>query len=226
MKTDTEMKYSGVCEMATSWGEQAWQALSAEKGVGLSVWTLDGVARFLSAGECELFGLDPSHAGENSNLDLNGAFPVDWAAERLHMLRHAHHENRTTRIRTIWHGRQLISLVTPVPASDTPDATAVCVVFTHPVAGVLEDNGETIFSRFIQLGDLDRLSPRELEVISLIGRGLPTRLIAEHLGLSPKTVEKHRDAIVRKLGEKSRIRLATMAVIAGLTPEDSRRQRV
>ena len=212
--------------MASSWGEQAWRTLGAEQGVGLGVWTLDGVARFLSVGECALFGLDPSHAGEGPSLDLNSAFPVDWAAERLHMLRHAHHENRTIRVRTIWQGRQLISLITPVAADDTPDGKAVCVVFTHPVAGVLEDDGETIFSRFIQLGDLHRLSPRELEVISLIGRGLPTRLIAEHLGLSPKTVEKHRDAIVRKLGEKSRIRLATMAVLAGMTTEDARRQRV
>ncbi len=226
MTTEAGIEIHGASEMATAWGSYAWRTLSADTGVGLSVWSLDGAARFLSVGECELFGLDTSQAGDSPSISLNGAFPSAWADERLHMFRHAHHENRTLRVRTIWQGRQLLSLITPVAADEAPDTQAACVVCTYPVAGVLEDNGETIFSRFIQLGELDRLSPRELEVISLIGRGLPTRLIAEHLSLSPKTVEKHRDAIVRKLGEKSRIRLATKAVIAGLTPEDSRRQRV
>lgn len=43
------------------------------------------------------------------------------------------------------------------------------------------------------------LSDRETEVFRMIGNGLPTRQIAEKLGLSVKTVETYRENIKRKL---------------------------
>lgn len=47
---------------------------------------------------------------------------------------------------------------------------------------------------------LQRLSNRELEVFELIGRGITTGKIAEHLQLSIKTIETHRENIKKKLG--------------------------
>jgi DNA-binding NarL/FixJ family response regulator len=47
---------------------------------------------------------------------------------------------------------------------------------------------------------LQRLSNRELEVFELIGRGMTTGKIAEHLQLSIKTIETHRENIKKKLG--------------------------
>ena len=44
-----------------------------------------------------------------------------------------------------------------------------------------------------------RLSDRELEVFTLMGRGLTTRQIAKKLHLSPKTIETHREHIKDKL---------------------------
>jgi DNA-binding NarL/FixJ family response regulator len=46
---------------------------------------------------------------------------------------------------------------------------------------------------------LEQLSDRELEVFELIGQGLTTRAVAEHLGLSVKTVETYRENIKNKL---------------------------
>src|SRR5215831_7900374 len=46
---------------------------------------------------------------------------------------------------------------------------------------------------------IERLSNRELQVLSLIGRGLSSREAAESLGLSVKTVETHRQSLKRKL---------------------------
>jgi two-component system response regulator NreC len=45
----------------------------------------------------------------------------------------------------------------------------------------------------------DRLTPREREVLKLIAEGFRTREIAVHLSLSPKTIEKHRANLMRKL---------------------------
>jgi DNA-binding NarL/FixJ family response regulator len=46
---------------------------------------------------------------------------------------------------------------------------------------------------------VDRLSDRELEIFELIGNGLPTRAVADKLGLSVKTIETHRAHIKHKL---------------------------
>jgi DNA-binding NarL/FixJ family response regulator len=44
------------------------------------------------------------------------------------------------------------------------------------------------------------LTNREQEVLELIARGQPNKLIAANLGVSIKTVEKHRQAVMDKLG--------------------------
>lgn len=46
---------------------------------------------------------------------------------------------------------------------------------------------------------LERLSPREREVMELMIVGKATKVIASELGLSPKTVEVHRGRVMRKM---------------------------
>jgi len=58
----------------------------------------------------------------------------------------------------------------------------------------------------------DSLSNRELEVLSLIGRGHPTGEIARRLHLSVKTIETHREHIKRKLGLSSAMELTRAAI--------------
>jgi DNA-binding NarL/FixJ family response regulator len=59
---------------------------------------------------------------------------------------------------------------------------------------------------------LGRLSDRELEIFSMIGRGMGTRDIANKLTLSIKTVEAHREHIKEKLKLKNGTELVRMAV--------------
>lgn len=59
---------------------------------------------------------------------------------------------------------------------------------------------------------VSRLSDREFEVFQLIGQGLGTRVIAEKLHLSVKTVEVHRANIKEKLGVKTATDLVRYAV--------------
>ena len=65
---------------------------------------------------------------------------------------------------------------------------------------------------------LDRLTPREREVLVLIGRGFPNKLIARELGLSEKTVKTHVGHVLAKLGVSDRTQAAVVAVHAGLVP--------
>src|ERR1700744_414853 len=59
---------------------------------------------------------------------------------------------------------------------------------------------------------IDRLSNRELQVLSLIGRGLSSREAAEALGLSVKTVETHRQSLKRKLNLATNEQLLQYAI--------------
>lgn len=67
----------------------------------------------------------------------------------------------------------------------------------------------------------DRLSPRELDVVRLVARGLTNRQAAETLFLSPRTVEGHVKSAMRKLDVRSRTALAIAAVEAGFVSSDA-----
>ena len=68
---------------------------------------------------------------------------------------------------------------------------------------------------------IDRLTPREREVLVLIGRGFPNKLIARELSLSEKTVKTHVGHVLAKLGVTDRTQAAVVAVRAGLVEERS-----
>ncbi len=61
------------------------------------------------------------------------------------------------------------------------------------------------------------LSPREREVLQLIAEGLSTREIAQKICVSIKTVESHRQQLMRKLNAKSVAELTKIALREGLT---------
>jgi DNA-binding CsgD family transcriptional regulator len=56
------------------------------------------------------------------------------------------------------------------------------------------------------------LTAREAEVLMWVANGKPNRDIAEILGLSPRTVDKHLEQIYAKLGVENRAAAAAMAV--------------
>jgi len=68
---------------------------------------------------------------------------------------------------------------------------------------------------------LDRLTPREREVLVLLGRGLPNKRIAQELRLSEKTVKTHVGHVLAKLGVADRTQAAVVAVRAGLVAPGS-----
>jgi two-component system response regulator FixJ len=63
---------------------------------------------------------------------------------------------------------------------------------------------------------LARLSPREREILAGLGRGLPSRAIAQALGIQAKTVQAHQANLMRKLALHKATALAAFAVRAGL----------
>jgi DNA-binding NarL/FixJ family response regulator len=60
------------------------------------------------------------------------------------------------------------------------------------------------------------LTPREEEVLKLVAEGYSTREIPKTLGISAKTVDRHRANILQKLGLRDRLALTRYAIRAGL----------
>ncbi|WP_428936348.1 response regulator [Streptomyces sp. ACT015] len=58
---------------------------------------------------------------------------------------------------------------------------------------------------------LDRLTPREREILALIGEGLTNSRIGKRLFLSEKTVKNHISRLLAKLGVERRVQAAVLA---------------
>jgi DNA-binding NarL/FixJ family response regulator len=65
-------------------------------------------------------------------------------------------------------------------------------------------------------GGIERLTPREREVLQLIAEGHTNNTIAHHMGVSVKTVEKHRANLMAKLDMHDVAGLTRLAIKHGL----------
>lgn len=79
--------------------------------------------------------------------------------------------------------------------------------------------GEAFISASVQtlLGTVQlELTPREFQIMQLVCDGLSNAQIAEQLSLSPKTTDKHRENLMRKLGVNNSAQLIRKALLLGI----------
>ena len=62
----------------------------------------------------------------------------------------------------------------------------------------------------------ETLTTREREILKLVGEGFKNKDIAEQLGISPKTIEKHRANLMDKLNLHNTSELTAYAIEKGL----------
>lgn len=101
-------------------------------------------------------------------------------------------------IATVGRGERYLS-----PAVDKP-----------PLHALLENLGELKFP-------IDRLTPRQREILQLVAEGNSTRKIAELLSVSVKTVETHRSQLMERLNIFDVASLVRYAIRAGLISPES-----
>ena len=66
---------------------------------------------------------------------------------------------------------------------------------------------------------LSSLTDRERDVLERVVVGLPNKIIAHHLGISPRTVEFHRSHLMKKMQAGGISQLVRLALLAGLKIE-------
>ena len=88
--------------------------------------------------------------------------------------------------------------------------------YSPPIAAKLAAAVKGDFSDRYATGELAGLTAREREVLRGIARGLTNKDIATELGISPRTVETHRESLMRKLGIRHVAGLTKLALETGL----------
>ena len=114
-----------------------------------------------------------------------------------------------------------------VPKRAAPDVLVSAIrtvnlgaMFIYPTMAqhILEEYSEKVFED--DSAGSNELTPRENQVLILIADGLTNSEIGEKLGISHKTVDRHRENIMRKLDLHSRIDLTKYAIREGLIDLD------
>ena len=164
---------------------------------------------------------------------LKDVSPTPWADERARLIQRTLDTRRTTIIPEIIEGHRFCSRLTPIQAvvESTPVPLVIWVLEQVGPAALdrirTDTHPEDLFEPCcIDLGALNVLTDRELEVLAYIGQGLRPKQIAEQLCRATSTIDRHRERIGIKLGVHDRADLIRLANLAALEPEDAERKRV
>jgi DNA-binding NarL/FixJ family response regulator len=146
----------------------------------------------LRAGSPDTLGLvflPPGEHGEVRELVLAGARGCVLKSDQAEIV--------VSAVRALASGRTFFS-----PSLTEPDLLGFLQLLPDPIAGTVDGP----------------LTPRQLQVMRHLAEGLGNKEVASLLGISVKTVETHRAAIMRKIGAHSTVDLVRHAIRNNLTP--------
>ncbi|MEM9752535.1 MAG: LuxR C-terminal-related transcriptional regulator [Planctomycetota bacterium] len=214
-----------------------WDALTAEPHTGVSLMTAEGRITYLNAQAAAIYFGPDVEPKRIAGRMIDELYPEEFCVDRRRVLHQVASTGKPMLFRTIWRGFQHHAWLYPMPSD--PEAGAAS---DHPLPGVMvitrrsfDDPGDIPAdpadytyecAEVNDLGELDVLTPRELEVLALLGQGLSVPEVAGLLHRSAKTIETHRDRITQKLKTRSRGELVMLVQRAGLTPSDAQRTKV
>ncbi|MGH7244631.1 MAG: LuxR C-terminal-related transcriptional regulator [Phycisphaerales bacterium] len=221
-------------------GNTQLQALGAALGSdpmsGVAIFGTGGVVIWANPQLSKMFRGPDASPAQSMGRKLKEVYPESFANEVVSVIDQCAAAGKPALMRTIWRGEQMYTWVQPINADpdESGDGTGSKQVLTisRKVRG--DENAKDLFpmvdfekfdSKVIDLGPLDVLSTRELEVLALLGQGLSAADIAAVLHRSVKTINTHRESIGKKLKIDDRVKLAVIAQRAGLRLADAARER-
>ena len=115
-------------------------------------------------------------------------------------------------------GEELISAIRAVASGNIylQSALAQWLLNDYKRLNSLEKSNSSSQKNQIDTTGLEVLSERELGVVELVAEGLTTPEVAKRLKLSPNTISRHRERILKKLGLHSTTDLVKFAIRTGL----------
>ena len=194
-------------------------ALVADSGSDVALLDQDG--RFLFVSPVVRWWKYPGAKMPVAGRSLHELLPSDAAVERMTLLTRCARERQPLSLVGMWGGVQVRTTLRPIETTDRGTLVlAVCRPFgdeSEPRTEAPAASADVVQAKWTDRGALASLTPREVEVLTLIGQGMTTAEIAKTLFRSHKTVEAHRLSLGLKLKAKNRVELARIAFRAGLT---------
>ncbi len=165
--------------------------------------------------------------------NLADVSPQEWANERIHFFKLALDLNYPIMVTEILKGARVCSTVSPIRLKNNSTSNKILLVTVEHITPEELQNFREQYSTdqfyTAKINDLDKLevlSPRELEILALMGQGLRQKQIAELLHRSISTVDRHRERIGEKLGITDRVELVALARKAALEITDAQRLNI
>lgn len=190
-----------------------WEAMSGDCGVWAYVVREDGVVVWINDAALRAFGVSREQA---LGARLRTLLPEPIAAERAQLISRCLEENAVLRVHGFIGGEQRICVLRPVARTAPGQPAHVLSVSRADVDGMDDGEGIRVQARCHDKGPLEALTQREIEILTLVGRGYTTAQIAKALHRSVKTIEWHRVSLGSKLNVTNRVELARLAIRYGL----------
>lgn len=216
MSTHSNGHNGEFCDLTEDEARALCEVLLTHPFIGAALIDADGV--FVRANErSKLLYLGRTDV-EVAGKSLYDLFAAEWAKERINLMKELEQTKQPAVLRHIRRGRALLVTYHQMPTPEgKPQRFLVLIAESDGDADLKVPSDYMRFETgLMNLGPLDTLSRRELEVLALISQGMTTDEIAKDLHRSPKTIEAHRSSIARKLGVKNRVQLAELARKAAL----------
>jgi len=209
-----------------------WSSMTSEPNTGISLLDEHGEVCYINQQSANIYFGEGTRPEDIIGRNIRDLFPPAWVEDRNVVLKRVKDEGKPILLRTIWHGRQHHAWVYPVRPGEDPAGpiTRLLVITRRGGDGDGEPKNtegfELVESKVVDLGELGSLTPRELVVLALLGRGMSIKEVAQQLYRSEKTIQTQRDSISRKLNLRNRAELVKLVQNVGLTVEDADRLNV
>lgn len=152
---------------------------------------------------------------------LSDVLNPEFVAERLELMERTLATKRPLIVDHLFRGRPVTATFFPI--YDDDGVGRVMIISRHRSPHDVDpETFERVRSRVMDLGVLSKLSQRELEVFVLLGHGMSVPEVAARLKRSPKTIEQHKAAIGRKLGDSTLSGIARAVAEIGIDEEHLR----
>lgn len=139
----------------------------------------------------------------------------EQARERTDLMRSVVDNGRMHAHQQFWVGKRWLTRVWPLDP-EYFDQEGYFILITRLSDATPHLQSDIHFARTADLGPLEILSPRELEVFYYLAAGMSASDVARTLFRSEKTVGRHVENIHRKMGYTNRAQLVREAVESGL----------